>query len=100
MTLDNKKARTEQTGQAKDKNSSKSIVTEAPAQTQDRGCSFPGAGALESALNRTEGNPSGAFLKFDTARSWTIEEDGSKSFEACGVKFFLTGDGVKYSRMS
>ena len=97
MTLDNKKARTEQTGQAKDKNSSKSIVTEAPAQTQDRGCSFPGAGALESALNRTEGNPSGAFLKFDTARSWTIEEDGSKSFEACGVKFFLTGDGVKYS---
>lgn len=97
MTLDNKKARTELTGQAKDKNSSESIVKEAPAQTQDRQSSFLGAGALESALNRSEGNPSGQFLKFDTAQPWTIEEDGSKSFEACGVKFFLTGDGVKYS---
>lgn len=36
MTLNNKKARTEITGQAKDKNSSESIVKEAPAQTQDR----------------------------------------------------------------
>ena len=96
MTLDNKKARTEQTGQAKDKNSLKSIVMEAPAQTQDKKCSFPGAGALESALNRTEGNLSGRGLKYDTAQPWTIEEDGSKSFEACGVKFILDGGGVSY----
>lgn len=96
MTLDNKKARTEQTGQAKDKNSSKCIVMEASAQTQDRKSSLLGVEALENALNRVDGNPSGQFLKFDTARSWTVEEDGSKSFEACGVKFILDGNGVSY----
>lgn len=96
MTFDNKKARTEQTGQAKDKNSSQGIVKEVPAQTQERMCPILGAGELKSALDRIEGNSSGQFLKFDTARPWTVEEDGSKNFEACGVKFVLDGDGVSY----
>ena len=102
MSLVNKKARTEQAVQAPEKSmtintaTSGDIVKESSTQTQEIRISFAGAGGLENVLTRLEGNSSGQIHQFDPAQLWTVEEDGSKSFEACGVKFFLDGDGVSY----